>query len=114
MSRKHAGGRCCAAPKAKPKAFKGFKDNPLLEQLAARLDLFKQMKGHRWQLSDAATLNHKLLIGDGFLGATHPPTMPAWMKSIGGKPRTKAQKRAIKKHEREQKKLRAIAEEMFK
>lgn len=114
MSRKHAGGRCCAAPKAKPKAFKGFKGNPLLEQLAARLGLFQEMKGHRWGLSDEATINHRLLIGSGDLGATHPATMPAWMKSIGGKPRTKAQKRAFKRHEREQKKLREQAEEMFK
>lgn len=91
MSRKHAGGKCCPAPKAKPAS-----DNPILAAFYAKLKLAKEQAGSRWKLSDAATLNRRLLVGSGDVGANVSASLAPWERSIGGKPRTKAQKRAAK------------------
>ena len=92
MSRKHAGGKCCPAGKVIPT----HPDNDILSMFYARRKLAKDMGEHRWQLSDAATVDHHLLIGSGDLSLRQPKGMPEWQKKLGGKPRTKSQKRALK------------------
>jgi hypothetical protein len=113
MGRK--GDRACAAGKAAP-----LHPNPIIAAMMAKVKLMRQQRSSRWGLAETSASRDSdgkripMLLGAGDLKAKHPANMPAWMKSIGGKPRTKAQKRAAKKHKAEQKKLRAIAEAAFK
>ncbi len=92
MSRKNAGGKCCPAGKVKPRH-----SDPVVAQVAAMLAVAKAQKGGRWKLSDATAANRRVIIGAGNLGAKLPGSLAPWEQSIGGKPRTKAQKRAAKR-----------------
>jgi hypothetical protein len=91
MSRKHVGGKCCPAGRAKPRS-----DNPLLARFYSIVHIGVEQNDSRWKLNSAATLNRRLLVGSGDVAASLPLTLAAWERSIGGKPRTKAQKRAAR------------------
>jgi hypothetical protein len=71
-------------------------DNPLLQAFYSARKLTRDRKGDRWRLVEATVSTRRLVIGDGDLAATLPKGLSPWERSIGGKPRSKAQKRAAK------------------
>lgn len=99
MSHKHVGGKCCPVGRAKPRS-----DNPLLARFYSIVHIGVEQNDSRWKLNGAAVLNRRLLVGSGDIAANVSTGLAPWERSIGGKPRTKAQKRAAKAAKKERQK----------
>lgn len=93
MSKKRVGGKPCPAGKV---FHPDCVNNPLLAQVRGIQAIMRGQRSDGWKLSDATVGNRRVLIGSGDVAARLPSSLPAWERSIGGKPLTKAQKRARK------------------
>lgn len=78
--------------------------DPIVAHWLAAKKLTKQRHSDRWRMAEATATDKKMMVGNGQLHAISPKHLPGWLADanadLKGKPRTKAQKRAYRKHKR--------------
>ena len=80
-----------------PGKIKNRHSNPLIAQYLARVALAKAMQEPAWKMSEAATTDKHMLIGNGDLAA--PIIPPEITPVLSGKPLSKKQKRLKRQHD---------------
>lgn len=81
---------------------KMLSDNPIVDAYLKAQKLLKARKSDKWRMAEAAVTDKRMLVGSGNLAKDFPEHLPSWLTSAAaetkGKPMTRKQKRAFKRH----------------